>query len=649
MTLPSSPPKIERLSPHVAERIAAGEVIERPASVVKELVENALDAGARSIHVTLRAGGKEFLEVLDNGHGMGVLDLPRAFERHATSKLRSLEDLARIHTLGFRGEALPSIAAVSDLTVVSRAVGAAQTYELNLSQSGFSGLSSGAPKPLPTKITFGYFIDAPHGTRIRAQSLFSQIPARLKFLRAQAAEVSHVREWIERLALSHPEVHFRLVSDERVILDLEACAEATRVSMILSEGIGTLVSHQISVDHLAVRLHWIQGISLATSRRFIQVVNHRAVRDRLFQTALLNPFRQYFMPGQFPAAAAYLEIDPAELDVNVHPAKTEIRFLQPQALFKLIEQGVREMIAAKGAPARPSLPAAESLHFLSDHAPESIPQDYRSAPLRLGSQLPLNSFPPLNQNQWKASEPLPTYLNAPITDPTIVPQDYPLLGAFAPLAIPTRPPSGRYCGTLFHTYLLFELEAEMLIVDQHAADERIRFERLRNQVRTGDSQTLLLPELVPCPISSGPPEQDQAWWRALQCTLEDLGFRVQRQGAAALSFQAVPSFWGTDQLPTRLKNLLDLISEMLEADDPQPLLGSEAQKALWDGPLFEALASRACHASIRAGDPLDSRQAQVLVNELWRSCSQPWNCPHGRPTAVLIKRTQLEAWFQRRI
>lgn len=537
-----------QILPHgVAERIAAGEVVERPASVVKELVENSIDAGATEISILLEEGGKSLIEILDNGHGMVSEDLPLCIERHATSKLTSLEDLEKIHTLGFRGEALPSVAAVSDLNILSRAKGTDTAYEISLT-------SLGKPKP-PVAKTFGHFLNFPHGTRIQARGLFSQVPARLKFLKSQGAEVSQVREWVERLALAHPQIGFRLVTDGRSILSLRPQSEADRVRTLLGDNDDyPLVSSSNDLGFrdrtdgsLHIRAHWLQGLSSPQTRRLIQVVNGRAVRDRTLQQALLMPFRQVLLPGQFPAIALYIEIDPAEIDVNVHPTKTEIRFLDSRSIFKSVESVIETLIARNGAPTY-----ATSNEASYKTAFESQPElkSWRAAqpefkPMTFDQQNSPESRQRESQPNWSSPPVSPIPASPPVTasvstiDVTPVPtQQSPL----NPLAEQLRPE--RFMGTAFHTYLFYDLGNELVLIDQHAAHERIRYETLKSSYFSASlsgnppaSQALLIPEAIRFPSESRIVMETRISW------LTQLGFDVEVFGEDTLLFRAIPSFW----------------------------------------------------------------------------------------------------------
>jgi DNA mismatch repair protein MutL len=600
-------PRIKQLEATVAERIAAGEVIERPASVVKELVENSIDAGATEIQILVHDGGKALIEVLDNGHGIAAEDLALALERHATSKLTSLADFESLQTLGFRGEALPSIAAVSDLSILSRQHD--QAFEVR---------AQGARQV--SAVTFGHFLGSPHGTRIQARGLFSQVPARLKFLKSQGAEVAQISEWLERLALAHPTIGFKLLSDDRVVLTLRPESEQSRVQAVLSPKevfpIITRSSDQ-SYQGFSIRLHWLQGLSTPQTRKLMQVVNGRALRDRLLQQALIMPFRQTLLPGQFPALALYIDINPSEIDVNVHPTKTEIRFLDSRKIFHAVESLVSNMILQEGAPGFvPERLASSGLFGGVYRAQEN------TAPLPFAQpQAPLPT--PMLGFGGRMVAPAP----APVTNAegTTSPTNSPLQGA-------------RYSGTLFQTYLLFELPGELVLIDQHAAHERIRYESLKSRVlekkQKAQVQALLIPEAVHL--------QDDWNGGRLESKLPllaDLGFEAELFSEDTLLFRGVPSDWGTDSLRPRLKNLVDRLLH-LEPGTSQPLAMDET--------LFEALASEACHSAVRAGDRLQPEQAQSLADELFQ-CQQPWNCPHGRPTVVRVPEGRFEEWFHRRV
>jgi len=717
--------KISLLPPGVAERIAAGEVIERPASVIKELVENSLDAGATEVAVILEDGGKSLIEILDNGHGMSAEDLALSIERHATSKLSSLEDLEKIATLGFRGEALASVAAVSDLSIVSRTDNnLSEAYQLLAGDVTHRKIK----KPTPSPVTFGYFLNSPHGTRIRAAGLFSQIPARLKFLKSQAAEVSQTREWLERLALAYPHVGFRLVSGDRTILTLRPEDEVSRVRAILSDGDDYPI---VTAEHeqdgfrdlgLKIRLHWVQGLSTSNSRKLIQVVNSRAVKDRVLQQAVLAPFRQALLPGHYPAVALFIEINPAAIDVNVHPSKIEIRFLDTRKIFSSIDALVKSMIARHGAPAiaapvfaplapssapssapsentsdsdsptlsSPSAPRADSFTTpfdgsaaLSNYGRSPTPHGWSPENSRSGQTFPLRDRPSERQNPgqyampqdpqgqpsnpyglekplslWQASEANSQQSDHSSAAHAPPPHDRSTPGAPHLTANLDPLEFSRYVGTLFNTYLIYEKKNEVILIDQHAAHERIRYENLQKKflrksvpdaegVDAGPvfhSQALLMPEAIR--VST---EDRQALALRLK-QISYFGFEAGFSDEAGVAdptvlFRAVPAEWGFNQLKPRLRNLLD---RLISLNDPASLGGEVDGSIVLDETTFELLASEACHSSVRAGDPLELQESSQLAEQLFR-CEHPWNCPHGRPTVVYLPQAKFEEWFQRRV
>jgi DNA mismatch repair protein MutL len=654
--------RIQVLSPLVAERIAAGEVVERPSSVVKELVENAIDAGATEITVRLEDGGKALIEVLDNGLGMSPEDLKLAVVRHATSKIREVSDLESLASLGFRGEALPSISACAELSILSREKDADHAYEWR--ESGVSAA------------TFGSFHAAKHGTRIQVRSLFSQIPARLKFLKAASTEVSAVREWLERLALTHPEITFKLESltaglsgsatQARVVFHARAESESARVARILGDenDYPVITEETVEAGAIRIRAHWLQGATSPQMRKVVQVVNGRAVRDRLIQQAVLVPFRQALLPGQFPAIALYLELPPALIDVNVHPAKTELRFLNGSQIFRAVERLVENMIGRHGVmgfatggagasqtdcedASRIQAPAGGfgfgSIFSLSSSSPSGVSVS-ESAPVsgdhpRFQQSFTHTAF----QSPSRFFEARPTEM-ASSTDSSGMTVE-------APSAFEEKPrhpfTADRYSGALFQTYLLYDFGSELALVDQHAAHERIRFEKLRRRALAAGSgaasQALLIPEVAKFPA------EDRTKVESRLPLLEALGFEAELFGGNGddeqLLFRSVPAEWGTANLRTRLFTLVEKLRALEETDLPR----ADAEKILkLDERLFEKLASEACHSAVRAGDRLDAGVAHSIVEELF-ACEHPWNCPHGRPTIARVPRARFEEWFQRRV
>jgi DNA mismatch repair protein MutL len=614
--------RIARLSPRVAEQIAAGEVIERPASVVKELLENSLDAGATEVQVTLKDGGRSLIEVLDNGSGILPEDLPLALERHATSKLRAIDDLERLHTLGFRGEALASIGAVSRLEITSRTADASTAHRIELDHSTRE-LSNAVAEP----VTFGHFLGSAHGTRIRSEGLFSQIPARLKFLKSAASELSQIRDWMERLALSHPSVGFRLQNEDRTVLNLRPQSEEERIRAVVADGEDYPI-RKIEVERgtdLKLKAYWVQGMSLPHSRSLIQLVNGRVLRDRVLQQAMMQPFRQSLLPGKFPALVAYVELDPREMDVNVHPTKSEIRFLDSRKIFTAFDEALGMLIRTHGAVAyvggTPSLAGASSGSAAEGDVPFFSPRQPTTTAAFDFSPGALVS----NRESSRSSE-LESASASSSSSAVGVP--HPALAAFRP---------ENYLGVLFRTFLAFDLGDELGLIDQHAAHERIRYELLKSRAirraQSSDVQDLLIPEVV---------RFDEAAHEQLEKrlpVLARLGFETEVFGPGQILIRSIPPEWGNLDLRTRLRNLVERLLALDESD-------ASSEQLFLDERLFEKLASEACRSSVRAGDRMDAWAARALLEQLSR-CEHPWNCPHGRPTTARVPRSRFEEWFQR--
>lgn len=594
---------IQVLPPLIAERIAAGEVIERPASVVKELVENSLDAGATQIEVYLQSGGTEWIEVIDDGKGMEREDLELSVCRHATSKIVAFEDLMDLQSLGFRGEALPSIAAVSELVIASRAE--TDTHEIRVAQTAPSRATA-------HRVANQNFLGSTHGTRIQVKSLFSQIPARLKFLKSPGAEASAVREILERLALTHAETRFKLKSDDRVLLDLPIESVENRIKRILSDGNPFEMIHAHLPGAWSIELFWLKGLSQSNTRSMYQIVNGRSLKDRVLQQALLQPLKQSFLPGNFPSMVAILNIPRDELDVNVHPTKTEIRFLDSKKVFALCHAGVAAL--------------------LEESRPQSL---FSATEARSTISYPAYSSSPTYSNSASSSFS---------SSPTPVSGGMELLG-LAPgnlfksetAALPFEDkPFGNYRGILFSTYLVFEEGDDLVWIDQHAAHERIRYEKLKKSILSREQieeQSLLVPEIIKVSEES---------LRAISSSLpmlKQLGFDCESFGENSVVFRSIPAVWGNHELPTRLFNLLERLMNVTDQDRAE---------LVWDETLFEKIAMEACRSSYKAGDWLSESNALSMTRKLL-ACDHFGNCPHGRPTLIRISKTKVEEWFQRKI
>jgi DNA mismatch repair protein MutL len=582
---------IRLLSPQTINRIAAGEVIERPAAAVKELVENALDSGADRIEVILSGGGIARIEVIDNGAGIPAAELALAIERHATSKLGD-ETLVRIATLGFRGEALPSIGAAAKLTLISRPAGQDSAYRITVAGGEVSEIAPAA---------------AQSGTRAIVEDLFYATPARRKFLRSPRAEADAAERAVWRLAISAPATAFRLVSDERVMFDLPAQDEQLRVAALFGrDTAAALVT--LSAERDGVLLSGLAGpasLSRATTALQSFVVNNRPVQDPLLRMALRLAYRDVIPAGRHPVAALRLDLPPQALDVNVHPAKTELRFADANGIRSLVIGAIGRLLS------RPVSLAGAPPVFAQQATPEfAAAFSYTQPPgPRLQPAPAARGFAEAELN-----------LLAPPAARRITPepaeQSFPL---GAPLA------------QVFDTYVLaVAADGALVIVDQHAAHERLTEERLRSEFAAGAvaAQPLLLPVVVD--MAQG----DAARLLANAEALRLLGLEIEAFGPGAILVRAVPAALKDADPPALLQDLAEEFSE------------SEAPLAL-EARLDAALARLACHRSIRAGRRLEAAEMSALLREM-ESTPRAATCSHGRPTFLKLTRAELEKLFGRR-
>jgi len=575
-------PQIRRLAETTVNRIAAGEVIERPAAAVKELVENALDARAQRIEVILAGGGIERIEIIDDGCGIAQEQLALAIERHATSKLAD-EALVRITTLGFRGEALPSIGAAARLTLISRPAGQDSAYRINVSGGAVSEVS-----PAP----------GVKGTRAIVEDLFYATPARRKFLRSPRAEAEAAERTVWRLALAAPHVAFRLVSGERVLFDLPAQTEGARVAALFGRETAAALL-PLEAEREDVRLTGLIGpasLSRATMGLQSFVVNGRPVQDPLLRLSLRLAYRDVMPAGRHAVAALRLTLPDEALDVNVHPAKTELRFAD--------QNGVRSLVI--GAITR-TLERPVTLGL----APVAAP-----AP-----RLPLSAPPP------------PSYAARGFAEVELALVAPPAARQFAapPAPPPAEHPLGAPLAQILDTYILAAApDGSLVIVDQHAAHERLTEERLRAEFTEGRvaSQPLLVPVVVDFPPI------EAARLLAETETLARLGLEIEAFGPGAVLVRAVPAALKN---PDAAGLLRDLAGEFAESDAP---LALEAR-------LDAALARLACHRSIRAGRRLAQEEMSALLREM-EATPRAATCSHGRPTFLKLSRADLETMFGRR-
>ncbi len=594
---------IRRLPTDLVNRIAAGEVVERPASALKELVENALDAGARIVAVRLAAGGLDLIEVSDDGSGMSPADMRLAIERHATSKLPNdrIEDVA---SFGFRGEALPSIASVARLTIDSRLREGGEGWRLEIDHGQPAGEG---PASLPP------------GTRVRVEGLFDKVPARRKFLRSPRAEYAASLDSVRRLAMARPDVGFTLDHDGRRILSLQPSDSPARVAALLSHD---LERHGLGIDCIRDGLHLTGVVSLPTFNRGMGdqqylFVNSRPVKDRLLVGALRAAYRDLLARDRHPVAALFIEVPGDEVDINVHPAKTEVRFRDPAAVRGLIVGGLRAALDEAGhrSSAREQFAAAVNW------------QREPTAERQFGEGGEPTSFNYLNEDRW-------TPVFAGVTDSKLSFAHQAPHGR-AEMAAPMTPADSRYPlgiarGQVAATYIVAEAEDGLVIVDQHAAHERLVLERMRRASAGGAiaRQALLIAE---------PVEMDEVDCDRLEGAagdLVELGLEIERFGPTTMLVRATPAPLGKADVPGLLA---DLAGELAE-------LGTAL--ALRDR-LDHVAATIACHGSVRAGRILSVAEMNALLREM-EVTPHSGQCNHGRPTWIKLAHGDIEKLFGRK-
>jgi DNA mismatch repair protein MutL len=593
-------PTIRKLPPHLVNRIAAGEVVERPASAVKELVENGLDAGARRIGVELAAGGRTLIAVSDDGSGMADDELLLAIERHATSKLPD-DDLIRIHTLGFRGEALAALAGVSRLRLTSRREGQDSAFALTV-----EGGEIAAPVPAPGAI----------GTRIEVRDLFFATPARLKFLKSERAEAQAARDTLERLAMAHPEVGFALALDGRRVLDLTAASgellgqESQRVRQVMGREF-TENALRIDAERQGVRLRGLIGLPTIArnSPRFQHLfVNRRPVLDRMLRGALRAAYGDVLFHDRQPQAVLFLELPPERVDVNVHPAKAEVRFREPGVIRGLIIGAIKHALADAGCRSASTLSAVA----LDAFRPESGARPDRPPAYGLAEAVTRYQGPGLGLDLGAPA----ARFEAPAEDTQ-------------PEAL-ERYPLGAARAQLHEAYILAETAEGVILVDQHAAHERLIYERMKAALDSHGvtRQMLLLPEV----IELGGEAIEVLLARRDE--LEELGLVLERFGPGAVLVREVPALLGN---PDVRRLVHDLSDDLCAIDQAQSL--REA--------LERVCATLACHGSVRAGRQLSLAEMNALLRQM-EITPRSGQCNHGRPTYVALSKEDLERLFSRR-
>ena len=641
-------PKIQQLSPQVADMIAAGEVVERPASAAKELVENAIDAGAKNITVELHNGGMTFLRVTDDGCGIPADEAETAFLRHATSKLRQASDLEAIHTLGFRGEALAAICAVSRIDLLTKTPDAPFGVSLHL-EAG--------------KVTQKEEAGCPDGTTMIVRDLFFNTPARMKFMKRDSVEASALLAAVQRLALAHPEVSFRVIRDGAEQLYTSGDGQ-------LLSAVYAVLGRQAAKEMVGVNSHYdktaLTGfVSRPTATRGTRAnqlffVNGRHIRSKTLTAALEEAYKNRLMVGRFPSCVLHLSVPEHLVDVNVHPAKTEVKFLNEREIFDCVRYGVQgaldqdtgraELQLPEKQPARRAEPKQEFFRTMTaedykafsqvlSEAPRVRPgagaAELLKSPVRFAQESPVPAArqeqpKPVAQPPRAAAVPAvrespapqaPTAPSKPVQAPPSVPPE-----AQEQPALPLAQESWRIVGEAFDTYILVEQGEELLLIDKHAAHERILFEKLRARTEP------VLPQLLLQPIVCTPEREEAAVLLENAALLSEFGYEFTDFGAGSLAIRQIPAELDPAEAAS---SLTALAGDLLEGRRPDP-----------EGLRDAMLHTIACKAAIKGARHTDEKEKQALVREVL-SRSDIRYCPHGRPVCIRLTRGQLERQFKR--
>lgn len=589
---------IRRLPANLVNQIAAGEVIERPGSALKELVENAIDAGASDIDIALEQGGIALIRVRDNGRGMGSEDLALCVERHATSKLAD-DDLLAIHFMGFRGEALPSIGSVAKLSITSRARGAAQAHSIRVENGQVS-------ETMPAALT--------EGTLVEVRDLFYATPARLKFLKSPRSELNFAVDVVERLAMAHPDIRFRLSHDGRTLRDFPALtqdwlsAAPQRLEKIIGSGLAANIA-PVDAEREGLRVTGFAGLPTyhrATSQAQYLFVNRRPVRDRLLLGVIRAAYQDFLARDRHPVAVLFLEVPTEQVDVNVHPAKAEVRFRDTQLVRGLILGALKAALA--GVSQRASTTVAEQA--LAAFTPNYVP------PRSYGGAAP--AYPIMEEASsllWRGEQLPPQHRTAALAEIPHALQEAPLGAAVA---------------QLHNTYIVAQTKDGLVIVDQHAAHERLMYEKFKAEMRANGvaRQALLIPETVTLS------DAQAARVMARASEWAQLGLIIEPFGESTILVREVPAILGDTNVAGLIRDLADDLSLY------------EDGLALADT-LEAVLSTMACHGSVRAGRALSVSEMNALLRQM-EATPFSGQCNHGRPTYVALKRSDVEKLFGRR-
>lgn len=629
-------PKIKILSADVANKIAAGEVVERPASVVKELIENALDAGSTSIRVEVRAGGKRLIRVSDNGGGMEREDALLALERHATSKVDGIEDLESIQTFGFRGEALASIASVSQFELLTRTADALEGTKVDVEGGVFRSVQESGCSP---------------GTHMSVNNLFYNVPARLKFLKTDTTEMNHVTNQVTWAALAHPKIHFSLTHNGRSILDVRACdSYLERVRLLYGrEFAENLIEFTEELPDL--KIYGLLGKPDFTKpNREYQLffLNQRPIRSRIIGAALTEALDAMVAKDRQPVALLFLTLEPETVDVNVHPAKIEVRFRNERTVYSGVVRMIRNAVhKTKYIP---------KIETSVEQPPSEEDTETRDAGLSQRVSTPRSTTSiggrratatPTVQTQRGQTSPVPTQEPADIGQETEAPDtSSEAQTPSTPTEVVVQPPQQQIPegvnlslldfenvqlkANLFKTYIVAEAGDKIFFIDQHVAAERVLYERFVNQLKTDGIPVQGL--LLPVTVEATP--QQLGVLKIHGDIFKKLGFDLEEFGGNTILIRAIPS-----PLPTRVAS--QTVTDLLDKLPEEPHTEVQFPEAI-----DNALVTLACKAAVKAGDTLDMKEMTNLIKEL-SEAKLPFNCPHSRPIIVEMGRDELERRFHR--
>ena len=640
--------QIRLLDQATVNKIAAGEVVERPASIVKELLENAVDAGASRITVEIKEGGIAYIRITDNGCGIEADQIRMAFLRHSTSKIRSVEDLASSLTLGFRGEALASIAAVARVEILSK------TAEALV---GIRYIIEGGQEKLWEEVA------CPVGTTLKVENLFFNTPARRKFLKKPQSEGATITELMQKMALAHPEIALRYFNGKKKETaihtpgggDLKQCVYAVYGREVLDKMLPLTAEKTLDSGEMVTLSGYIGRPQMLRASRSYEnfFINGRYIRSGLLEKAVLEAYKDYVEPGRFPAIVLHLSVDPAALDVNVHPTKMEVRFMQAGAIYRAVYEAVSEcldqgdLISRVGSfykeetalpiPTAPeaaekALPAERKEERQAEEAKPPLTYYLPETPKRPAGKTPFiveerDERPPqaAAPEIWQG-EQIKVYEEAPVAPPVVSLQEE--AASYQGTATEKQPHHLRLIGQIFRTYWLAEEGDIFYIIDQHAAHERVLYDRFRQLLQEEKMASQGLIEPVVCTVSPGAVAELENYQPLLQKT----GFEVEPFGEDAVIVRGVPFILNSTLPPEDLGIMLDMVHSG-SVDTARDLL-------------IDKIAMMSCKAAVKGNMNLSEKEAQDLVDQLFSSAN-PYNCPHGRPTVISMTQYEVEKRFKR--